>query len=168
MHNTSIEGGMKMNVEKIGKFISTCRKDKQLTQKQLAEKLGLSINAVSKWERGLSLPDVSLMQELCAALDITLNELFAGEKLNTQEMIMKSEKNMMNLIMAKDQLETFQIFTEILILVGFIITGTLRFTLAQTEPQKLIVLLLGSIVVVFGIYLRAKIKKALNQLNESL
>ena len=54
-----------MDQKKIGKFICTLRKEKQLTQEQLAEKLGVSINAVSKWERGLSFPDVSLYKDLC-------------------------------------------------------------------------------------------------------
>ena len=65
-----------MNQEKIGKFISVSRKNKDLTQEQLAEKLGVSINAVSKWERGLNLPDVSLMKTLCNILDITPNYIF--------------------------------------------------------------------------------------------
>ena len=70
-----------MNQEKIGKFIASCRKDKKLTQEQLAEKLNISKNAISKWERGLNLPDVSIMQALCKILGITLNELFIGENI---------------------------------------------------------------------------------------
>ena len=70
-----------MNQIKIGKFISESRKSKEITQEQLAEKLGVSKNAVSKWERGLNLPDASIMQELCNILEISLNELFAGELL---------------------------------------------------------------------------------------
>ena len=66
-----------MDQIKIGKFISSSRKAKEITQENLAIKLGVSKNAVSKWERGLNLPDPSLMQELCSILDITLNELFA-------------------------------------------------------------------------------------------
>ena len=69
-----------MNQELIGKFIAECRKKKNLTQEQLAEKLNISKNAVSKWERGLNMPDISIMQELCSILDISLNELFNGEK----------------------------------------------------------------------------------------
>ena len=69
-----------MNQEIIGKFIVECRKKKNLTQEQLAEKLSISKNAVSKWERGLNMPDISIMQELCSILDISLNELFNGEK----------------------------------------------------------------------------------------
>lgn len=62
-----------MNQEKIGKFISQNRKEKNLTQAQLAEKLGVSVNAVSKWERGLNLPDASIMLELCNLLGISVN-----------------------------------------------------------------------------------------------
>lgn len=70
-----------MNQEKIGKFISECRKNKNMTQQELADKLSVSKNAVSKWERGLNLPDASLMPELCKILSISLNDLFSGEKI---------------------------------------------------------------------------------------
>ncbi len=59
----------------IGKFISACRKEKGLTQMQLAEKLNITNRAVSKWETGKSMPDVSLMLDLCNILGITVNEL---------------------------------------------------------------------------------------------
>ena len=71
-----------MNQEKIGMFISENRKKQNLTQEELAEKIGVSKNAVSKWERGLNLPDASIMQELCNILKISLNELFTGEYKN--------------------------------------------------------------------------------------
>ena len=87
-----------MNQEKIGKFISTMRKKKDLTQEQLAEKLNVSKNAVSKWERGLNLPDASIMQDVCSILDISLNELFAGEKLNKDEQIKHSEQTIINIL----------------------------------------------------------------------
>ena len=79
-----------MNQEKIGKFIADNRKKQKLTQEQLAEKLHVSKNAVSKWERGLNLPDVSLMEELCQVLKISLNELFAGEYLKKQDILEQS------------------------------------------------------------------------------
>lgn len=86
-----------MDQIKIGNFISTSRKNKKLTQEQLAEKLGVSKNAVSKWERGLNLPDVSIMQELCSILGISLNELFAGKIINDNDIIKQSEKNILDL-----------------------------------------------------------------------
>lgn len=70
-----------MNQEKIGKFVSECRKNKNMTQQELADKLSVSKNAVSKWERGLNLPDASLMPELCKILSISLNDLFSGKKI---------------------------------------------------------------------------------------
>ena len=74
-----------MNQDKTGKFIAKCRRDKNMTQEQLAEKMGVSINAVSKWERGLSFPDVSLYKTLCSELDISIEELINGEKGNSEK-----------------------------------------------------------------------------------
>ena len=126
-----------MNQEKIGKFISLSRKNKRLTQEQLAEKLGVSINAVSKWERGLNLPDVSLMEKLCEVLDFTLNELFAGEKLTNEEMVRKSEKNIMSLMMTLKQLRIVEVFTLILIGVGSALTVSPFFILTKINPEHL-------------------------------
>lgn len=69
-----------MNQENIGKFISKERKNKELTQKELADKLNISEKTVSKWECGKGLPEVSLMQPLCKELDISVNELLNGAK----------------------------------------------------------------------------------------
>ena len=87
-----------MDQEKIGKFIANCRKKQNLTQEQLAEKLDISKNAVSKWERGLNLPDASIMKELCAILKISLNELFAGQHINDNDLQENSEKNLLNIV----------------------------------------------------------------------
>lgn len=87
-----------MDQKTIGKFISSCRKDKGLTQIQLAEKLNISNRAVSKWETGKSMPDVSIMLELCEILGITVNELLSGEKITTMEDYQKkAEQNMVQL-----------------------------------------------------------------------
>ena len=68
-----------MNQEKIGKFIASCRKECGFTQASLAEKLGITDRAVSKWETGKSIPDASIMLELCNLLEISVNELLTGE-----------------------------------------------------------------------------------------
>lgn len=87
-----------MDQEMIGKFISSCRKDKGLTQMQLAEKLNISNRAVSKWETGKSILDVSIMLELCEILGITVNELLSGERITTMEDYQKNaEQNMVDL-----------------------------------------------------------------------
>ena len=71
-----------MNQEKIGKFIALCRKEKKLTQSELAEKLQITNKAVSKWETGRGMPDASLLLDLCDILGISVNELLSGEKID--------------------------------------------------------------------------------------
>ena len=73
-----------MDQIKIGKFIAECRKNANLTQMQLAEKLNITDKAVSKWERGRALPDSSIMLELCQVLKITVNDLLSGEKISME------------------------------------------------------------------------------------
>ena len=73
-----------MDQLKIGKFIAECRKTKNLTQMQLAEKLGITDKAISKWERGIAMPDSSTMLELCDILGISVNELLSGEKISME------------------------------------------------------------------------------------
>ena len=85
-----------MNQEKIGNFIKEQRKEQNLTQEQLAEKLNISKNAVSKWERGLNLPDVSIMQDLCKILNISLNELFCGEKIPEENYREAADQNLLD------------------------------------------------------------------------
>ena len=81
-----------MNQIKIGEFISSQRRKNNLTQAALAEKLGITDRAVSKWERGKGLPDASLMLDLCGILGITVNELLNGEKINMENNNPKSEQ----------------------------------------------------------------------------
>lgn len=87
-----------MNQEKIGKFISERRKAKKYTQADLADIMNVSKNAISKWERGINMPDVSIMQQLCVTLEISLNELFAGETLEEKEVIKQSEQTILEII----------------------------------------------------------------------
>ena len=70
-----------MDQIKIGKFIASCRKEEGMTQAELAEKLGISDRAVSKWETGKSMPDSGIMLELCGFLKINVNELLSGERI---------------------------------------------------------------------------------------
>ena len=80
-----------MDQVKIGRFIAQCRKANNMTQMQLAEKLGITDRAVSKWETGKSLPDVAIMPELCGLLNITINDLFNGEVVVMEDYKEKSE-----------------------------------------------------------------------------
>ncbi len=86
-----------MDQKKIGKYIAEKRKALGLTQMQLAEKLNMSDKSVSKWERGVCLPDVSVYTKLCETLGISLNEFLAGEDLTEKEIISKSEETIINI-----------------------------------------------------------------------
>lgn len=86
-----------MDQEKIGRFIASCRKEQGLTQAALAEKLNITDRAVSKWERGKGLPDVSIMIELCNLLRINVNELLVGEHIAMNDYQEKAEKNLLEL-----------------------------------------------------------------------
>lgn len=87
-----------MNQEKIGKFIVERRKIKKLTQADLAEKLGVSDRTIGNWENGRNMPDLSLFKPLCDELNITINELLSGQKLNKNEYQEKFEENIVNTI----------------------------------------------------------------------
>ncbi len=86
-----------MNQTEIGKFIAKCRKEKKLTQAQLAERLNITDRAVSKWENGKSMPDASIMLELCGILGITVNELLSGERIDTENYEKKADENLIAL-----------------------------------------------------------------------
>ena len=92
-----------MNQEKIGKFIAECRKEKNLTQVQLAEKLNMSYKSISKWETGRGMPDSSIMLELCNYLGISVNELLSGEHLKEQEYQEKANENIISIAKESDK-----------------------------------------------------------------
>ena len=87
-----------MNQEKIGKFILKCRKDKKLTQTELAEKLGVTDKSISNWENGRNMPDLSLFKPLCQILDISINDLISGEKISKDKYQERLEENIITTI----------------------------------------------------------------------
>lgn len=87
-----------MDQSKIGTYIAVKRKAQDLTQAQLAQKLGVSDKSVSKWERGVCLPDVSLFQDICGILGISINEFFAGENIAREAVEEQSEKNILAIL----------------------------------------------------------------------
>ena len=87
-----------MNQEKIGKFILELRREKNMTQQELADKIGVTDRAISKWENGRGMPDLSLMIPLCKELDITINELISGEKIEKKDYQSKLEENIVKTI----------------------------------------------------------------------
>lgn len=99
-----------MDLIKIGKFIANCRKEKNITQEKLAEKLFITDRAVSKWERGLSLPDADKMLDLCNILDINVNELLNGEKIDMKNYEKKTEELLVELA-KQDELKNKKLMT---------------------------------------------------------
>lgn len=134
-----------------------------MTQSELAEKIGITNRAVSKWKTGKSIPDVSIMLELCEILDISVNELLCGKQLNEKEEKKEAEENTLTMLMAKGELENFRILTEILIFAGIIIATTLTSILAVTVIQKIITLVTGCFVWGYGLWMRIKVGKAIKR-----
>lgn len=91
-----------MDLIKIGKFIADCRKKKNLTQMQLAEKLNITDRAISKWECGRAMPDSSIMLQLCELLEISVNELLTGEKLEMEKYNKQVELNLIEMAKQKE------------------------------------------------------------------
>ena len=87
-----------MDQVKIGKFISKLRKEKKLTQEELAEKLGITSKSISRWENGKTMPDYSVISLLCDELGITINELLSGEKLKEKNYDAKADENLDNIL----------------------------------------------------------------------
>ena len=105
-----------MDLIKIGKFIANCRKEKNITQEELAEKLFITDRAVSKWERGLSLPDADKMLDLCNILDINVNELLNGERIDMKENNKKVDELLVELA-KQDELNNRRMLMDMWILV---------------------------------------------------
>ena len=134
-----------MNQEKIGKFIAECRKEKNMTQMDLARKLGVSDRSVGNWENARCMPDLSLFKPLCDELGISINDLISGEKINKSEYQEKFEENIINTInySAKKININNNIIGIILIVVGMLITFT-AMTIFPSDSSW------GSIYSVFG------------------
>lgn len=112
-----------MDQIKIGKFISLKRKEKNITQSDLAEKLNITDRAISKWENGVCLPDASTMPHLCEILDITINDLFSGEVVDMKENEKKLEENLLNLKKENEEKDKRLLNLEIAMSIPTIVTA---------------------------------------------
>ena len=104
-----------MDLIKIGKFIAERRKAKNLTQLELAERIHVTDRAVSKWECGRSMPDSSIMLELCEVLEISVNELLTGEELEMKDYNKQAELNLINITKQKEESDKRLLKAEIII-----------------------------------------------------
>lgn len=112
-----------MDQIKIGKFIAKCRKEQGLTQAALAEKLGITDRAVSKWETGKSMPDVGIMPELCELLKINVNELLSGERIMAESYDRRAEENLLEMRRQVEEKNRQLLRTEYLVSFPAVISG---------------------------------------------
>jgi len=146
-----------MDLIKIGKFIADCRKKQKITQQQLAEKLNITDRAVSKWERGLSLPDADKMLDLCNILDINVNELLNGEKINMKDYEKKNEELLLELA-KQEELKNKKMITDMYVLaittvifyIGIILLAA--YTLKEGTLFGIIVTISTAILVIVALY----------------
>lgn len=152
-----------MEQAKVGKFIAQCRKSKNMTQAELAEKLNITDRAISKWETGKGMPDSSIMLELCNELDISVNELLSGEVIKMENYNQKAEENLLE--MKKQKEETDKEMLRLEIVIGYISSITfliLVFLASFVEMYSVIRILLiigGSIVFAVGVINAIKIEQ---------
>ncbi len=134
-----------MDQIKIGKFISTRRKEVGLTQSQLAEKLNITDRAVSKWETGRTLPDSSIMLDLCNILKITVNDLLTGEIVTMENYDKEKEKTLIEIVKEKQQADKMLLKLEIIfgvICVSIMLTLCMIAAYVQMEDWLRIVLII--------------------------
>lgn len=129
-----------MDLVKIGRYIAGKRRALGLTQAQLAEKLSMSDKSVSKWERGVCLPDVSVYTELCEALGISINEFLAGEDVGQEDIVKRSEDNLISVTAdSKRRQSALKRIIAALLIVAVIATATVAVLLYRANrPQNMI------------------------------
>jgi transcriptional regulator with XRE-family HTH domain/DNA-directed RNA polymerase subunit RPC12/RpoP len=150
-----------MDQLKIGKFIAQMRKEKGLTQCEVAEKLLISNKTVSKWECGNGLPEVSLMMPLCELLGISVNELLSAKRLTPSEYQKSAEANIMKLIKEKEETR-FRMIIEVAVIVLTLLSGgtiMLISGIAGLEKKIKIALIVIALVVIFsGLFIAAALE----------
>ena len=143
-----------MDQIKIGKFIAEERKKKGCTQRELADKLGISDKTISKWERGNGFPEISLLLPLCNELDITVNELLSGERLLEVDYKKKAEENMVNLV-KEAQESTKKIILSAMVAILVIIAAVpllvLSGALEMETWLRAVLIVIGGCVIIGGI-----------------
>ena len=144
-----------MNQEKIGNFMLKLRKEKKFTQKELADKLNVTDRAVSHWDNGRSLPDVSLYKPICEMFDITVNELLTGERLSKEESINKADENLIILTKEKSALydaTRWGYFTSITLLFIYIVVLAIKEGSEVATGSFVFLIMILSGTVFWGIY----------------
>ncbi|MBR2290399.1 MAG: helix-turn-helix domain-containing protein [Clostridia bacterium] len=152
-----------MDQIKIGKFIASCRKQKNLTQMQLAEKLNITDRAVSKWETGKGMPDSSIMLDLCNELGISVNELLCGEVIKMEDYNKKAEENLIEMKKQKEEADKKMLRLEWVIgytasITFFILIFVASFIEMETWI-RIVLIVFGLITFIIGIHNALRIEQ---------
>lgn len=143
-----------MDLVKIGKFISSKRKEKNITQSELAEKLYITDRAVSKWENGICLPDAGTMPELCEILGITINDLFSGEVVDMKNNEKKLEENLLEIARLKEekdkQLLDLEVVIGVIASITFLILIFIACYFDMNSILRIVLIVIGSIIFAYG------------------
>lgn len=152
-----------MDQVKIGKFIAECRKNVGLTQKQIAEKLGITDRAVSKWETGKALPDSSIMLELCRILGITVNDLLSGEVITMDNYNKELENRLIEMVKQKEDADKRLLAVEIVVGVVCIVLMLTLIAVASfvqlEEWLRILLILIGLAPIVIATPFMLKIEQ---------
>lgn len=152
-----------MDQIKIGRFIAQRRKQQGFSQMQLAEKLGITDRAVSKWETGKSLPDASLMLEVCSLLNITVNDLLTGEVVQMEDYNKTLEQNLLDMVKQKEEADRQLLRMEIVIgalsvciLFALVFTGAL---VPMAGWMRAVLIAAGFVMFLIGIFAALRIEQ---------
>ena len=152
-----------MDQIKIGKFISSKRKEKNITQSELAEKLNITDRAISKWENGVCLPDASTMPDLCKILDITINDLFSGKVVDMKENENQLEENLLEMVRLKEQrdkeLLVMEIFIGVMISMIMVTCILIASLVSMQDWLRVILVMIGIIPFAIGIFYAIRIEQ---------
>ena len=152
-----------MDQIKIGKFIKECRNKNNLTQNELAEKLGITDRAVSKWENGRAMPDSSLMLDLCKELKITVNDLLSGEVVSVNNYNENSEKIILEMVKEKEKNDKLLLRCEILmgvVCISIMLALTAVASLvAMKESLRILLILIGLVPLLIACPFMLKIEQ---------
>ena len=152
-----------MDQIKIGKFISNKRKEKNITQSELAELLGITDRAISKWENGICMPDASNILELCNILNITINDLFSGELVDMKENEKKLEEHLLEMTREKEQrdkeLLTIEIFIGIIVSVTMFTCIFIASFVQMENWLKIVLIIIGVVPFAVGITYAIRIEQ---------
>lgn len=152
-----------MDQIKIGKFISNKRKEKNITQSELAELLGITDRAISKWENGICMPDASNILELCDILNITINDLFSGEVVDMKENEKKLEEHLLEMTRTKEQrdkeLLTIEIFIGVIVSVTMFTCIFIASFVQMENWLKIVLIIIGVVPFAVGITYAIRIEQ---------